>query len=144
LPIHRDDVSVRELLDGAVGLFRTRAQNEDIELSWQAPDISVRIDAARMRQALDNLLDNALRHTPRGGRVTVTAGVEKSQRFWLSVADSGPGFEAPADGSAPGLGLRIARSVAEGHGGALEIGRSEAGGAVLILSASLQPAPTAT
>jgi two-component system, OmpR family, sensor kinase len=137
LPIHRDDVGLRDLLDGAVGLFRTRARNDGIELSWKAPDVTVRIDRTRMRQALDNLLDNALRHTPGGGHVTVSAGVDGSRKFWLSVADSGPGFEASADGTGSGLGLRIARAVAVGHGGTLDIGRADSGGAVVVLSASL-------
>jgi two-component system sensor histidine kinase BaeS len=125
LPIHRDDVNIRDLLESAVGLFRTRAQNDGIDLSWDAADVTARVDRARMRQALDNLIDNALRHTPRGGHVTVSGGVDGS-RFWLSVADSGPG-----------LGLRIARSVAAGHGGTLEVGHGDSGGAVLVLSASL-------
>jgi signal transduction histidine kinase len=137
LPIHREDVGLRDLLAGAVGLFRTRAAGEGIELSWEAPDVTARIDRARMRQALDNLLDNALRHTPRGGRVAVSAEVDGARTLWLSVADSGPGFEASADGSGPGLGLRIARSVAAGHGGALEVGRADSGGALLVLSATL-------
>jgi signal transduction histidine kinase len=137
LPIHRDDVRLHDLLEGAVGLFRTRAHDEGIDLTWEAPDVTVRIDRARMRQALDNLLDNALRHTPRGGRVAVSAEVDGSRTLQLSVADSGPGFDPPADGAGPGLGLRIARSVAVGHGGTLDVSRGDSGGAVLVLSASL-------
>ncbi len=103
----------------------------------EAPDdLVLRGDAARLRQALENLLGNALAHAPRGALVTVRAGTEcRADGTWavLSVRDTGPGiapallptlFDRFARGSAStglGLGLYLARGIAEAHGGALTV-----------------------
>jgi signal transduction histidine kinase len=94
-----------------------------------------------------NLLDNAVRHTPAGARIELRARREDG-RAVLEVADDGPGIpqrmreqvfdrfvrgEGPADtaiGGGSGLGLAIVRAVATSHGGTVEAGESEAGGAL--------------
>lgn len=96
-------------------------------------------DADRLAQVLANLLDNAVRHSPVGGSVTVRAGVLDSERWMLEVADEGPGI--PADraarvfdrfgswgdsGGGTGLGLAIASWVCELHGGSIAVLPSEA------------------
>jgi signal transduction histidine kinase len=90
-------------------------------------------DADRISQALDNLLDNAIRYSPPGGDVTVTLAREAGQ-VACRVADTGPGIAArhlpfifdrfyradPARGRADGgsgLGLAIVRSLVQAHGG---------------------------
>ena len=100
----------------------------------------VEADADRLAQVLANLLDNAVRHSPVGGSVTVRAGVLDSERWMLEVADEGPGI--PADraarvfdrfgswgdsGGGTGLGLAIASWVCELHGGSIAVLPSEAG-----------------
>src|SRR5258708_21361344 len=91
-------------------------------------------DPVLLGELLDNLLDNALRYTPRGGAVTVRCGSELGHPY-LSVEDTGPGipeaahgrvFErfyrvqgTPGDGA--GLGLAIVKEVAPRHRGALQI-----------------------
>ncbi len=110
-----------------------RAVRFDVEIP---ESLEVQADAARLRQLLTNVLDNAVRHSPEGGRVRVTCEV-KDDRWLLDVADEGPGvapadreraFERfgtladPAEGAATGgtgLGLAIARWVATLHGGAI-------------------------
>lgn len=97
-------------------------------------------DADRLAQVLANLLDNAVRHSPVGGCVTVRAGVLDPERWMLEVADEGPGI--PVDraarvfdrfgswgdsGGGTGLGLAIASWVCELHGGSIAVLPSEAG-----------------
>jgi signal transduction histidine kinase len=105
--------------------------------------LRARIDPERMRQALDDLLDNALRHSAPGGTITLSAA-RSDGLVHLSVLDSGPGFPNDViarthamgertdgvDGAlASGLGLRIAAAIARAHGGALRLENREEGGA---------------
>jgi signal transduction histidine kinase len=99
-----------------------------------------------LTRAVENVLDNALRHTPAGGSITLQTG-KRSGQAWFSIADTGPGI-APADlphiftplyrsetsrnrrtGGA-GLGLAIARTMLRAHGGDLTARNSDEGGAV--------------
>ena len=95
----------------------------------------VRADRVRLRQVLDNLIDNAVKYSSPGEPVRVAAFADNG-RIHVEVRDSGPGippesqrviFEkfgrAPGDGTKPGtgLGLFIARSIAQAHGGSLDV-----------------------
>ena len=107
------------------------------------------VDPARLRQALSNLIDNALRHSPRGGSVVVRVDAS-DERLLLSVADDGSGF--PADcidrifqpftrvdaargrsGGGAGLGLAIVKAVAESHGGSSVANNRPEGGAIVLI-----------
>jgi two-component system, OmpR family, sensor kinase len=74
-------------------------------------------DVRLLDQALGNLVSNALRATSNGA-ITLRSGVEKG-RAYLEVVDTGPGIRPQPEGK--GLGLRVVRTVAEAHGGALEL-----------------------
>ena len=106
------------------------AAERGVRLVLEVVPAPVRADDARLRQLAAILLDNAIHHSPAGGRVTVTAG----PGAWLTVEDEGPGIEpayldqvfdrfwrapdAPSGGT--GLGLAIARWIAERHDGTIE------------------------
>lgn len=133
-----------EVLREAHEFFAPQAAERGVELRVVVdPDAgSVLADPDRLQQALANLLDNALRHTPAGRGITLgAAGVERGVE--LSVEDEGPGID-PADlphvfdrfwqarrhdRTGSGLGLAIVRGIAEAHGGEAVVGAGRSGGA---------------
>jgi two-component system OmpR family sensor kinase len=137
LPLHRQDVSLRETLESAAAMFVARAGELDVTLAVAAPETTLHVDPLRLRQALVNLLDNALRHTPRAGTVRLTATVSDAQAR-IVVSDTGPGFVY--DGDAVGLGLRIVHAVAASHRGTVRIWRKNDGGASVEISLPLASA----
>ncbi|UUX97222.1 sensor histidine kinase [Aquabacterium sp. J223] len=126
--------------------FLDRALDQGVELELIGPPTPVHVAAQPelIAEAVGNLLDNALRYTPRGGRVWVE--VEAAPPA-LKVCDSGPGVpeaereavferfvrgrEARGDGT--GLGLAIVREIAALHGAGVALGASPAGGACVTL-----------
>jgi signal transduction histidine kinase len=126
LPLHRTTASLRDLVTAATAQrWRSRATAVGVRLVVDAEDLPVRVDPMRLRQALDNLLDNGLRHSPSGGVLAVHAYVA-DDKAWIVVTDDGPGFPegarppraSPWSGSGPlatGLGLTIVRAVTEAH-----------------------------
>jgi len=124
----------------------------DLGFEGAAGPVAIRGDALRLRELLDNLLDNAVRYTRDGGRVTVR--VAASPRPTVDVNDDGPGIppdEREAvfqrfhrllgtgqDGS--GLGLAIAQEIARLHGGAISLS-DDADGVGNTFSLTLPPAP---
>jgi len=111
-----------------------RAFDLKIDLGFALERAVIVGDSLLLAELVDNLIDNALRYTPAGGRVTVTTGCSDGVPY-LSVVDTGPGIPltergkvlerfyritgTPGEGS--GLGLAIVREVAERHGAELEI-----------------------
>jgi len=145
LPLHRQALSLRATLQSTADLFAARALELGIRLDVDASDATVSADPLRLRQALVNLVDNAFRHTPRGGSVNLTATVTETAAH-IVVSDTGPGFsdavsrvdaydpESPPYRRSPGLGLRIVYAVAASHHGTVQIGRGSSGGAAIELT----------
>lgn len=149
LPVSRTEVDLLELSRHVVEGFLTRAAERRIEIEVRGPQGTVtRADPLRVRQALSNILDNAVRHTPTGGRIAIEVGRD-GDSVLLSVADTGPGFPPDllplalepfvrgeavhgGDGGA-GLGLSIVRAVAEAHGGTVSIRNRGGSGAAVML-----------
>src|SRR6266511_670388 len=138
------------LLDGAIAAATGRAAACGVQLELQVDRaLGAPVDADRLRQAVDNLLDNALRVAPAGSTIGVRA--ERHDRVvLLAVSDAGPGFPAEflphaferfhrADTArtrqhgGAGLGLAIVEAIARGHGGHAEAANRAEGGAVVRL-----------
>ena len=135
----------------AVAAHAARAAEKSVTLSLKSAEpLPLPGDADRLRQALDNLLDNALRYAPEGSAVTLTASREGSF-YALTVHDDGPGLSETdqtrifdrfyrADESRArqsgglGLGLAITKAIAEAHGGRVEIESSPGKGAMFTLA----------
>ena len=146
VPVRRESTDVAQLVAGTADAFGARAAEEGVSVETRVPEgIRATVDPVRIGQALGNLLDNALRHTPPGGRVTVeVARADGALSF--EVRDTGEGFPAEflsgafepfarpgpsrsrQDGGA-GLGLAIVLAVAQAHGGSAEISNGPEGGA---------------
>lgn len=125
---------IGELLQDVVQKFALAARDRGValEVDATAATAMVNADIALLERVLDNLIDNALRHTPAGGRVTVQSE-PRGERVRIAVTDSGPGLTRQEAGRAfnrfyrgdpgrstcsgqSGLGLAIVKSILELHG----------------------------
>jgi signal transduction histidine kinase len=139
LPLVRQPILPGELLSRLANAYRVQAERKNISLEMDiAPDLpQIEVDVERMAQVLNNLISNALRYTPEGGQITLSADAEKSG-VRLLVADNGSGiaaedlpfiFERSFRGDKArrllngetGLGLAIAKSLVEAQGGKISV-----------------------
>jgi two-component system sensor histidine kinase TctE len=136
-------VALEEVAQAAAEDWLPVAIENGIDLGFDLAPSVVCGNALLLQEIFANLLDNALRHTPRGGSVTVRCGADENAA-WLVVEDSGSGipetdrekvferfYQSPGGRSrGSGLGLAIVREIARQHGGQATIDRSpELGGA---------------
>jgi two-component system sensor histidine kinase BaeS len=150
LRLHREPVRVTDLLHQVAAAHRVAADTTGIALRTETHGTQwLDADPVRMRQALGNLVSNALRHTPAGGTVTLTARHDGDDVV-LAVADTGTGI-APDDlphvfdrfwraeksrsrrTGGSGLGLAIVRHLVAAHDGTVTIASEPGRGAVFTL-----------
>ncbi len=138
LALHPEPTDLDLLIREAVGAFAAVADPAGVDLSVDAPDDlpAIDLDPLRMREVVGNLVSNALRHTPRGGSITVAARVSAPEAVTVTIRDTGEGiapdllpyvFDRFAKGPASrgsGLGLSIARDLVRMHGGTIEVASS--------------------
>jgi signal transduction histidine kinase len=151
-----------DLAAAAVASAQARYSAKGVRLALAAEHTQpfVRVDANRFGEALANLLDNALRHTPPDGRVTITTGSEHylgQDLARLTVVDTGDGFD-PTDAdrlferfyrtdparvrSGSGIGLTITKAIVTGHYGTIDAHSDGCGrGATFTITLPAQPAP---
>lgn len=137
LRLNLGDVELRQVVEASALLMRLQSQSKNQTLTLDLPPdpVPARADAEWLGQVLDNLLSNAFKYTPKGGRITVQLRVEDGQAVFR-VSDTGMGIP-PAQLSAlftkyhrvpgeatrtirgTGLGLFIVKAIVEAHGGAV-------------------------
>ncbi len=132
----------------SVEAFSDRARRGEVDLVLDAPDhLGLSLDEARIRQVVDNLIDNALRFAPRGSGVEVRVREEAGGAV-IEVVDRGPGFPEEflphaferfrrpdqgrsRDHGGAGLGLAIVKALVDAHHGRAEVANRPGGGAVV-------------
>lgn len=141
----REDL--RRLVTAARSRWLKRAGDADVDLEAVVTDSPAwaDVDAQRLGGALDEILENAVRNTPSGGRIELSLELDDHEdpRYEVSVTDSGPGFrDRDLDrvleplftrDAGTGLGLALADRVVQLHGGRLAVGNAEGGGARVVL-----------
>ncbi|HEY3522625.1 MAG TPA: ATP-binding protein [Candidatus Limnocylindrales bacterium] len=146
-----DTIDPLGLVEGSVERLRLFADRAGVTLTAEARGDLPRItgNEDRLGQVLVNLLHNAIKFSPPGGRVVATARRADPEHVELAVSDEGPGIPAAAQsriferfykvdrarasGGGTGLGLSIARHIVENHGGSIRVESEEGEGATLIV-----------
>ena len=144
LQLQPEPVAMEDLLSEALAQARPAANHKEVQVEGRILDPlpEVRVSESHVFRVLTNLLDNALRHTPAGGRVSLEAGAVDGG-VWVAVRDECGGvsdedlphlFEAGFQGESTrhphggsGLGLTIARGLVDAHGGTISVSNEERG-----------------
>lgn len=154
LKLEKETVNLREMTSKALTLFATAAAQKSISLFLDKCDASsyeVWGDQFRLDEVLYNILSNAMKYTPAGGTIRIRELNEDEKSIGFSVGDSGPGIAVSersrvferfyridksrsTESGGRGLGLAIASEIVKAHGGAIEIGVSDMGGALFTVS----------
>jgi heavy metal sensor kinase len=149
-PIVRENMYLADMARDAVQRVRSLAARKQITVECDArEDLPFYGDEGLLRRLLLNLLDNAIKHTPPGGSITVRAA-RRDEVYVLEVTDTGSGIppeaharifdrffrldRAAGAGAGAGLGLAIGRWIAEAHGGRLELVRSDRSGSTFAVT----------
>lgn len=158
-PLHFEDIDLKDLIISLSSSVEALAQDKGIKFATDAPEnLIVTGDKVKLRQLFINILENAIRYTLQDGSVMVTL-TQKEGRAITAITDTGIGipeehlphiFErfyrvdkarSRAEGGV-GLGLAIAKYIAESHGGKIEVESTVGKGTTFIVSIPLKKSPT--
>ena len=137
IEMHQNDVDLARIVQQACELFEPMAAERNIQIDWiQSEDLCIQGDLALLQRMVANLLDNAIKYSHDGGRITMSLVKEKQQQAVLSINDSGIGIskadlvhifdrfyrcDPSRSTSGFGLGLSLAKTIAEAHQGRIEV-----------------------
>ena len=143
----RESIDLKDLLEHCQEIFSLRAEEAGILFKTEIePLMPVVGDIDRLEQVFSNLLDNALKHSPAGGEVSIIGRNTSTDNVEISVTDSGPGippeqlphvferfYQATGARTGTGLGLAIAREIVYAHGGQIDAKSSPGEGTQFIV-----------
>jgi signal transduction histidine kinase len=143
--LKKEQVDLKDVIEQSSEIFSIRAEEKGVSLIKDVETLPpVMGDIDRLEQVFANLLDNAIKHSPQGGTVTIRGRNTSSEIVELSVIDTGPGItkeqlphvferffrgEGQGERSGTGLGLAIARQIVLSHGGDIIVSSQEGKGA---------------
>lgn len=149
LPLELEEVDLAQLIRRVVATWQALGNGHEIVLGDAPERLTARIDALRIEEVLNNLLDNARKFSPEGGRIEVSLADPPGEAH-IAVRDHGLGvqpadrprlferfYQAHSDRSGVGLGLHISRRFIEMHGGAIRAEFPEDGGTRFVVSLPL-------
>lgn len=142
LSLQLEETGLHELVKRTAHSLQPRMDEQTVHLQLALDEVTLNLDSQRIEQVLINLLDNALKHTPDGG--TVTVSLKKEDRYArLGVRDTGSGFDVAAEqlfkrfytsgeseDGGTGLGLSLVEALVGLHGGQVSASNHPEGGAV--------------
>ncbi|MGD8368992.1 MAG: HAMP domain-containing sensor histidine kinase, partial [Desulfobacterales bacterium] len=147
--IDRQIVDISSLIEKVVDLYQLVAEEKGIEFITHTPDrLLVAVDATRIGQALANMIDNANKFTPRGGRVTLEAS-QDNEKVAIRIRDTGIGIapeeldriwerlyrgEQGRSEKGIGLGLSLVKGIVDAHAGRVEVVSEPGKGSTFILT----------
>ena len=154
------NVLAPELVAKAVDLVRNTAEARQLKISVSDEQIIIRCDADRIARVITNLLDNAIKFSPKGGNITVSVE-QAADAFKFSIADEGKGVPADkaeiiferfkqSDSSGEiekkgtGLGLSICKAIVGAHGGTIGVGPNGERGSIFWFLLPRSPDDTGT
>ena len=156
LELRMSEQDMRQLVENAAKVFQGMSSRHTIRVTTPSQPVVYPCDGTRIGQVLNNLLSNAIKYSPSGGEIEVTLAASESG-LELSVRDQGIGISAddvshvfePFRRTAAtreaipgvGLGLSVARRIAEAHGGSITARSVPAAGSTFTLTLPAKPAP---
>ena len=153
MELHIVDFDIADVGEAVIEFYRPLADKKSLELTWTMRGEIQRLstDAGRLKQVLNNLVSNAIKFTPDGGRVAVAAEAVEGDRIRLTVRDTGPGIPAELQGQmfekfrqldssvtrehgGTGLGLAISKELCQFLGGEIALESEEDRGSTFIVT----------
>jgi PAS domain S-box-containing protein len=137
--LNRVRINIRELIEGCVGsVIQAKGNNAQTRTVLDLPDLEISLDEVLMRQALTNLVQNAVEAMPEGGTLTIR-GTSTNRELSLTIADTGTGISRDklkkiflpfftTKDTGVGLGLALVHKIVLSHGGRIDVQSSEGQG----------------